>query len=378
MNNNRSFWTLPGPESFCERILENLAEGKNVILFLPEYMPGGLKEFVESATVKEIPDKCFYELFQSEFKSDFSPLANLFKLFNVELEEDLRYNVFSHEFLVKNDSFRNNILWIEATDELNLQDWLAFLQTYEKTSRNTDLSERSLFCFCIFGRSFESVEIREDVCLKFLQWEECVDFFDMLLYAHWNFSTSSERALYRELAVNVAACLALWDPKVVESLAEFDFRDVLSPHRILKKIGCERGWANKGFRPCWENGAKEKRGKHFMLHSSFLALDGEKIKELDLRIWRAQNMFLLPLIEEQRLKIVESLKGKWEIPFSSYNGYFIKHAEDLEIGHIWFQIEKGYVQVLDSKKQLVKRLRDLRNILAHHQIAKEKDFDFLI
>lgn len=375
--NARSFWTLPGPERFSDGVLASIAEGKSTILFLPEQMPKGLKRAVMSDIAREAPDKCFYELFPSDLGPEASPLPSLFRFFEVEPEEVWSGNALSCETLSRSESFKNRILWIEETNDLNLRDWLSFLQKYEKASRNIELAERSLFCFCIFGRSPESVEIKEDVCLKFLSWRGYVDFFDMLLYAHWTFPGSSEGNLRRQVALNVAACLALWDPEVIDRLAEIPFLETLAPYAILEEMGGERGWNAKGFEPRWENGAGEKRNGRLTPHSAFLALNGS-MKELNLRLWKGQNTCLFPLIEEERLKIIESLKGRLKLPFPSSYDHLIKEAEDLEIGHVWFQIESGDLQVTEAKKQQVSRLRWLRNVLAHQQIAKPADLEFLI
>ncbi len=375
---NMDFWALPGPESFCGRILATFLEGKSAILFLPEHMPDGLKRFVKNAVMEEAADKSFDELSQDDFEPGLSALASLFRLFEVEPKEDSNYNVLSCETLSKSDSFKNRILWIEETDDLDLQGWLTFLQKYERASRNSAVNDRTLFCLCLYGRSPESVGIKEDVCLKFLQWKKYVDFFDMLLYAHWNFSNPKKNGeLFRKIAVNVAGCLALWDPEVIERLAEVSFQSVLSPYGILEEIGRERGWDDKCLEPCWENGTEEIQNGRKIVHSSFLALHGS-LRELNSRIWKGQNIFLLPLIEEQRLKIIESLKGRLQLPFPSCYDYLIEEAEDLEIGHVWFQIERGDVRVTDAKKQHVSRLRRLRNVLAHHQVVNLSDLEFLV
>lgn len=375
--NVRSFWALPGPESFCDRILGNLVEGKNVVLFLPERMPDGLKRTVMSDVAREAPDKCFNDRFLSDFDPEDSPLASLFRFFEVEPEEGWSGNFLSCETLVKSESFKNWILWIEAADGQNIRDWLSFLRKYERASRNIELTERTLFCFCIVGLSPESVEIKEDVCLKFLPWKGYVDFFDMLLYAHWNFPAISEGGLRGELAVNMAACLALWDPEVIERLAESSFLHTLSPYAVLEEMGRERGWDVIGFKPCWENGAKEGRNVRLKSHSAYLALNNG-LKEFNSRIWRGQSTCLLPLIEEHRLSLIGSLKGKLRLPFRTCYDSYITEAEDLEIGQIKSQIDKGDLQVTPQQKQRINRLHRLRNILAHQQIAKLANIEFLI
>lgn len=375
--NGRSFWALPGPESFCDRILGNLVEGKSVVLFLPERMPDGLKRTVMSDVAREAPDKCFYELFPSDFDPEDSPLASLFRFFEVKPEKGWSGDFLSCETLVQSESFKNGIVWIEEADGQNIRDWLSFLRKYEKASRNIELTERTLFCFCVVGLPPESVEIKQDVCLKFLPWKGYVDFFDMLLYAHWNFPVISEGGLRRELAVNMAACLALWDPEVIERLAESSFLNTLSPYSVLEEMGRERGWDVKGFEPCWENGAEEGRNGRLKLHSAYLALS-DGLKELNSRIWSGQSTCLLPLIEEHRLSLIGSLKGNLRLPFPSCYESSITEAEDLEIGHIWFQIEKGDLHVTAQQKKRISKLRRLRNVLSHQQVAKPADIEFLI
>ena len=66
------------------------------------------------------------------------------------------------------------------------------------------------------------------------------------------------------------------------------------------------------------------------------------------------------------------------LPFPSCYESSITEAEDLEIGHIWFQIEKGDLHVTAQQKKRISKLRRLRNVLSHQQVAKPADIEFLI
>ena len=45
---DRFWWHIPGPNQFVSKIVQDLGDGKNAILCLPEHMPDGLASAVRS------------------------------------------------------------------------------------------------------------------------------------------------------------------------------------------------------------------------------------------------------------------------------------------------------------------------------------------
>lgn len=42
------WWQLPNPNLFIDRVVQDLRDGKNVILCLPEHLPDGLSNAIQS------------------------------------------------------------------------------------------------------------------------------------------------------------------------------------------------------------------------------------------------------------------------------------------------------------------------------------------
>src|SRR5690606_38200703 len=83
-------------------------------------------------------------------------------------------------------------------------------------------------------------------------------------------------------------------------------------------------------------------------------------------LWHAQTEVLLPVVERERHRIVARLRGKLEVPYDTAGG-IIEDERDLELSHIFVQMNQYRDRFRDADRELVKMLRDIRNELAHFE-----------
>jgi hypothetical protein len=191
-------------------------------------------------------------------------------------------------------------------------------------------------------------------------WQGIVDNLDMLLYTSFLLREKKMPDLYKRTAISIVANLSLWDPSVSQRLACEEIKGILEPSPVLKEIAIERGWVKADGKPYmafWHTGMKNLFDGKERTHSALLAID-DPLKELQHRIWSAQVGVIFPLIEERRQELIDILASILTHKQKS-------DLQDMEIGQIEFEISANGSKVPSEIHKLVRRLKQIRNSLAH-------------
>ncbi|MBI3801875.1 MAG: hypothetical protein HY268_33505 [Deltaproteobacteria bacterium] len=368
---SRFWWGLPGPAGFVSRVVQDLRDGKNVVLCLPEHLPTGLGSAIRyamdaSGTVK-------WRSFDVSDEKDVTPLDLLFSRFISHSDSQTLRSAY---VLSEADSFAGHIVWLEGMTADLWRTWGAFIIEYEHVCRVLSPIMRSVFCVPLVGDPALQPPA-DDVCLTKQTWSGVVSHLDMLLYAA---SILEDRQLphyQRELVVNVIAQIALWDPHVGDRLAYENLDRILNPRPILQDIAVERHWdfAEPQLWPkLWHRGVVNTIDEQRKIHSSLLAMN-DTAAEIERRVWIAEVGVMFPYIEEKRQDILKRLARVLKVPFNTRFGETITDLRDLEIGHIESQI--SIMPNIDPKLlRLVRQLRKIRNQLAHVETLDKNLLEF--
>jgi hypothetical protein len=357
----RLWWRMPGPARYVNQIIQEIRDGKNVILCLPEYFPRGLAGAVRHALGES--DGWSWKTLNVFDENIVQPSQFLFQCFVPN--SDPR-SIWDADTLLKEGSFSNYIIWVDAITGKEWTAWKEFITEYEHACRSVESQRRSLFCIPLVGEL--AVDLPpEDVCLSHHFWRGFADFYDTLLYSSYIFRERQMPRLQNRIAVSIVTNLALWDPYVVERFANESFEKILNPKPILDEIACKRGWtdrgaANSGF--SWYNGAVNTYEGEEKKHSAALVARGLE-DEISRRIWSAEVGVLLPFVEERRQAILDEFSGVLKVPFTTRFGEVIEDLNDLEIGHIDSQLSDLKLTVNYDVRRFVQRLREIRNCLSH-------------
>ena len=84
-------------------------------------------------------------------------------------------------------------------------------------------------------------------------------------------------------------------------------------------------------------------------------------------IWAAQVSVLLPLVEQERQRLLHIHQALWRIPHTRKDGTEIKHLHDLEIGDMAVQSQSEGLLV--QERHRLGWLRRVRNALAHNEVV---------
>ena len=353
-------WSLPGPSSFVDKIENEVRDGSNVIVRFPIEVPGGFEH--------ELRERLHsYFIWNHIDASDFSlnPLTFLHQHIFPDVSA---LEVSSIADLATYTSFQGRLIWIENINNNMWSEWLTFLTAYSDACRNVDLMTRTVFIVLISKECIANKTTRE-VALASHDFRGFVDMLDIFVLALREISSNSKHREYRALLAHTVAQVAQWDSFLARKLLSVPREETLSPENILKQYALERGWTAKTPR-CWESGTQDGTPENPVVHSALLEVCGAS-RIVRQRLWAAQAAVLLPLVDEQRVNLVNQNRRYLSLPFHTEDGRRIDDLFDLDIGQLAWHLDRR-----DKPKELrkkVRKLRRVRNKLAHMEPLEPKE-----
>lgn len=363
------WWRMPGPEHFVGGVLEHLREGKNVVLCVPEHLPGGLGSAIVQG--QPTPWNRSWQKLRAPADSRAAPIDLLYQRFAPAARPDTLRRAAS---LAREPAFARQLIWLEGFSPHSWPAWRAFLEEYEHACRDQLPDERSLFCAKLSGELALQPPAPE-IGLALARWDGVVSDIDTLLYTALVFPAQPLAGARRRVAISTVAALALWDPAVSDYLARQPLRAILQPGEPLARLAHARGWRADAACDPWACGREQRFGEQRRPHSAQLALCGQT-DELERRVWVGQIAVLYPLLEERRRQFIHELADLLRVPFQTRDGAIIQHVYDLELGHIVYQLgERRRAGLpdprLDTIAPQVSRLKTMRDLLAHFQALRD-------
>lgn len=378
-----NWWQLPGPRRFIDGIVQDLRDGKNVVLYLPQWAPRGIQNAVQRVLCE---DGCpWHHLVVADapggdVPSEWARPVNL--LVSRFVRNPTPGAAWGIPTLLEEDSFAGQYIWLDGLSRATWPAWREFITQYAHHSRHISSLQRTSFIITLTGELTHQT-IREDVCLSHHWLRGYIEHLDMMLYVRSVLSTTGLTSLQQKTAIAVIARLALWDPAVADALAGECFDTILNPLPILRQIAAERGWTARASRvdenpvdktavddSAWCRGMSEQLEGRHLVHSALIAAHPHTA-EIQQRIWSGQVGILFPFIEEERHKLLHKLKSKLRLPFETRFG-LVDTLFDLEIGHIEAQIQQNYLHVDTHTLHTIQKLRRIRNHLSHLEIVSSE------
>ncbi|OQX01538.1 MAG: hypothetical protein BWK80_59740 [Desulfobacteraceae bacterium IS3] len=353
------WWNLPGPQCFIQNIVQDMRDGRNVIICLPEHSP----ERLALAVRESLDEEGGWERIDYQNSLESLPVDFLYQYYvnDCQAEENRTIpNLFSH------DGIRGKIIWLDGISAVSWTLWREFIIRYESVCRGMSILGRTVFCIPLKGISTIQMP-GEEVCLSVRKYTGISDSIDMLIYASHLTRTFGFSGVKAKLVPVIISKISLWDAHLAESLSRQSFETLLSPSEFLKKTAIERGWLNEEgeiIAPLWELGMKDIFEGEECLHSSILINETET-SELQRRLWSAEVSVLYPYIEEQRQIILNHLKRFLSVPYTTRFGEVITDIKDLEIGHIEAVLSNNSSFRDREMRKRISDLRKMRNDLAH-------------
>lgn len=350
------WWKIPGPQYFIHNIVQELRDGKNVIVLLPEYSPDKFAVAVRES----LDEEGRWERIDYQNSSESLPIDFLYQYYvsDSQLEE-----IRTISNLFKHDRIKGKIIWIDGVSATSWPSWKKFIIRYESVCRGMSILERTVFCIPVKGVSASQAPV-EEVCLSVRRYSGISNSLDMLMYASHLTRYSGFSGIKAKLVPVIISNLALWDANLAESLSRQSFETLLSPSEFLEKVAIKRGWLSDIRNPLWEAGMKDIFEGEESCHSCVLINETGRA-DLQRRLWSAEVAVLYPYIEEQRQIILNHLNKFLSVPYITRFGEVINDIKDLEIGHIEAVLSNS--NSFSDRRMLnrISDLRKMRNDLAH-------------
>ncbi len=347
---------LPGPEEFIRKSADELREGRNLVILLPEHFPRGLADAIRNERFVVGDADCWTTLYVAgadgpgparQVADSFLPSAPPSRV--------------SASQLAHNEELSGRVIWLENLTSDVWPAWCDFLAEYANDCRSRPLLDRTVFIAPVKGEATRKPP-QTDVALALCRWTDVIEPIDQLLYASGLLRQRRIPRLQRDLAASVIAALALWDPAVSDEMNCLPLRDLMTPSAWLRAISVKRGWLKLPEDPAerWIQGMSDRFAGKEQIHSAML-LNCSDEDALHRRMWAAQIGVLLPYVESQRRELLDRYNGELMPPFHFANGLVIEDVSELEIGQLEYQLR--------VQKRVVPRsvsvLKQIRNRLSH-------------
>src|ERR1035438_10264953 len=226
-----NWWTLPGPRSFIDAVIEDIREGKSVFICLPEFCPVRVSTCVQEGIQDDLG------WISTSAEPDASPLDFLYDL--VAADADPR-QLRSVATLAALEGFHNKAIWLDEIPAPAWDAWLQFFTEYERVSRSIPESRRSCFAVRMSGHS-ATLPIPAAAGLSVRRWDGWLKRHDMRLYSAGQVQ-ERRTGLETDLATAIVTVLGGWDPELCGYLAGFELPELLRPSDLLRKFAENRGW----------------------------------------------------------------------------------------------------------------------------------------
>lgn len=377
MNRNSwsEFWwaNITGAHLVISKIVEALTENCTVIIDIPVDLPwrhqmrsSAEDEFRKlsgiSDTIIEVVDAT------DDVPVDVAPGRFLLDRFAQNKEVRNGYRERSQrsiqEYIIENTVLKNRIIWVKGMLNSQVSDWLSFCRDY-----NSNNEENGLFVLEIQGGVH-----KQDNNMRSIRLLECISNYDVQLFS--SFIVEEKSALsnvWRRYLSTATAIICDIDAEIASHLLEIIDPKKQSPLDIIMEMASWQEYSVRG---------ADDESNHIFMHCR-----NNNKKELEQRLWKAQVQVLFPLIEMERIKIIESyyreLQTTIEQKHIEQYGEKITKPIQLELGTLCFLMNR-YSCIRDKDaRERISFLHKCRNHLAHahccitSEVCELLDYRFL-
>lgn len=357
-----SFWWdyVTGPVGFIGEVVDRLCEPSCVALRLPQDAPWrhSMREsIIESIRTKvETKDLTITRL---DAGSITEPGQALLCLALKQVREDyMPWAVGIVDYLRDNDVLTGRLVWVYNIPDGMLSEWCQFCKSWnpQRASQGILLLETS--CFPPNGISCVSYDSYVS--------ESSVRVFCSTLLDDGAFrSLTEERRAY---TVSLLVRLCHGDVELATELAKTYRPMNEEPLEALSRV--------------LESGCLDDRIRLSKDHPLSLLHD-KNYDRLNASIWSSQVECLFPIIEQDRIEIVEKHRTRLsEIVRSGIlntNQDTIEHYRDIEVGQLYWLMHRSTLKIEDpGEHDHIELLRECRNLIAHRTRVPEEKVRLLI
>lgn len=338
---------------FIKRIADTMAEGKSIVLILPQKIPWytTMCELIKGQIQRRDSRYSFDDIEAPEEK----PGEFLLRHYCMEEKQaQYRPNKSYARFLAESDDIilNDRYLWVRGLSGRQCEEWVTFLSEYAKYKRKNITS--AVFLLEIQEEKYRYGAKKGIVSFSFQKEISAYDKYIFCALAAAGISCADE---LRHYMAQVVSEICGEDMELCARCIRMGTRFLEDPYGKLTQIGQEE-----------------------------VRSDGEKFsvsitkEEVDRNVWEAQIRVIFPVIESYRGYFVKRYYEKIQkrLPISNSNGERILDPDELEIGTLLFMAAEGDLLISKKEHDRLHQFREARNTLAHMKRMGEQEVEAVL
>ena len=186
---------LPAVRRFQEEILEDIRQGRSVVIHIPSYPRLDIRPAIQRAVISELDRKFLYLDVSGNGEANVFPGQILCHRFMLQ-EIGSEYTCI--DALLKKEEYLGNVLWVENVLSESYKKWLYFIKIYQKEVMKLDPLDRTSICLLFVGE-LESKFIPSDVGLGVHTWRGKLGYLDIDVLLERYGSDSGKSSFLKEI-----------------------------------------------------------------------------------------------------------------------------------------------------------------------------------
>jgi hypothetical protein len=381
---NISWWTMPGPSRFLQRIAADMAGGKSVVIGLPPHAPAQMLESLRRQPQPGFGANSWQQLEPLALPAHLSPAEWLAQKWQL-LQDKPHADGISAQELARSAGFPvGRRVVLQEMAESDWPKWVAFLDNYTNQAQQFPSPQRTVFC-CVVRSPAILIHLEKlrQAHTRVHLYQNCCSRLDSLLFATEHMDgMASKPPLLQEIQQELAAILFRTDPAAAMEVIKLAVPQATDLQNIIENICQERGWTDAAFAnnlpPVqeWAHGWTDTYSPHQLIwHHPGTPHTNSSQQWAEMAVWQAQARVLLPWLEQQRRKTLRNpaLQAalKAHLPHTPLTPDAPRkyQVDELELGEIcyllnrinrihWFKV----IKQLDDLKYIRHELSHLRSL----------------
>ena len=345
------FWweNITGPHVLATKVSEALLDDRMVVLAIPPDVPwlDAMRSAIQTAFQRKLYDihPLFHEIDITEDElAETDPGKFLLNRFGTEMARlSYREKMPIQDYIVQKKMLNNTIVWVKGLNDNGvIEQWTRFCRGFKNRAKQDGLFILEM------SDQIRQIDMKP---LEVIKYSDCVSNYDVQLF---NRIVLGDQGKYSDTWKNYIASVSA---SVCDTDAELSAA-------LIETMDFKRKSILDGIKTI-----AESEGEVYSEHAQWY-LQNRKTDEIEHRIWRAQVQVLFPVIELERLDLIQ--KWNYEIQ-KTLNDKFVfqfrEHIQDVsqvELGTLDYIVNKYEYCIRDEKVcKWISFLHECRNQLAH-------------
>lgn len=261
------------------------------------------------------------------------------------------------DYIVQNNVLKNRIIWVKGLEGSTANKWIKFCKGFTpKTISN------GLFVLEVHG----NISASESRFMKYINFSDNVSNFDVQLFNSFILDESRDKTSYSDL----------WKKYISTSVAIVCNFDAQVSELLLREVDFRKESPIDGIARLSQLPEFSRRGSDEDSQHVFWLYRNNKIAELNRRVWASQVQVLFPVIEMERVELIQKYIGEIHqaLVYNSIVQYGVTITEpiDAELGTLCYMMshrrdDNSYMLYIpvEADRERIKFLHTCRNLIAH-------------